>query len=93
MHAWYETRFELEFKTKTATEFQSFFTAIMQRRFPSDFQAVKPYGKQGDKKCDGFLGSKGRVFQVYAPEQMNSATTVAKINEDLRGRSGTGSTK
>ncbi len=32
---------------KNATEFQSFFEDIMQKTF-SDFQKIRPYGKQGD---------------------------------------------
>ena len=85
MRAFYEVKFDLEFRTQTGTDFQNLFTALMQRRYPGDFQKVKPYGNQGDKKCDGFHSSKGRVYQVYAPEQMNSAATVTKINEDFRG--------
>jgi hypothetical protein len=85
LRAWYEVNFNLEFRTKTGTEFQSFFTAVMQRRYPGDFQKVKPYGNQGDKKCDGYQPSCARVYQVYAPEQMNSAITIGKINEDFRG--------
>ena len=85
MRAWYETKFSLEFRSLTGTEFQSLFTAVMQRRYPSDFQKVKPWGKQGDKKCDGYQPSLDRVFQVYAPEHMVSASAVSKINDDLRG--------
>lgn len=85
MRAWYETKFSLEFRSLTGTEFQSLFTAVMQRRYPGDFQKVKPWGRQGDKKCDGYQPSLDRVFQVYAPEQMVSTTAVSKINEDLRG--------
>ena len=88
MRAYYEVKFDLEFKTQTGTQFQELFTGVMQRRYPGDFQKVKPYGNQGDKKCDGFQSSVGRVYQVYAPEQMNSRTTLSKINEDLRGALG-----
>jgi hypothetical protein len=85
LRAWYEVKFNLEFRTQTGTEFQDLFTAIMQRRYPGDFQKVKPYGNQGDLKCDGYHPSLSRIFQVYAPEQMVSATTIKKINEDFRG--------
>lgn len=85
MRAYYEAKFDLQFKTQTGSSFQEFFVAIMQRRHSGDFQKVKPYGNQGDKKCDGFQTSSGCVYQVYAPEQMNSAVTLGKINEDLRG--------
>lgn len=85
MRAWYEVKFTLEFRSLSGSEFQSLFTAVMQRRYPGDFQKVKPWGKQGDKKCDGYQPSQDRVFQVYAPEQMVSASAIAKINEDFRG--------
>lgn len=57
----------------------------MERGYPADFQKVKPYGNVGDKKCDGYQKSAKRVFQVYAPEKMNSAETLAKIEEDYAG--------
>jgi hypothetical protein len=85
LRAWYETKFSLEFRSLTGTEFQSLFTAVMQRKYPGDFQKVKPWGKQGDKKCDGHQTSQNRIYQVYAPEQMVSADAISKINEDLRG--------
>ena len=85
MREWYELKFALEFRSKYASEFQDFFTSIMERGYPSDFQKVKPYGKQGDKKCDGYHQSLKRVYQVYAPEKMNSTETTTKIDEDFKG--------
>jgi hypothetical protein len=85
LREWYELKFSLEFRSRYGTEFQDFFTSIMERRYPSDFQKIKPYGKQGDKKCDGYHQSLKRVFQVYAPESMNVARTNAKIDEDFTG--------
>src|SRR5262249_42655480 len=57
----------------------------MERGYPADFQKVKPYGKVGDKKCDGYHQSVKRVYQVYAPEKMNSAEANAKIDDDYAG--------
>jgi hypothetical protein len=57
----------------------------MERRFPTDFQKVKPYGNHGDRKCDGFHSSIGRVYQVYAPEKMSVILANAKIHEDFTG--------
>ena len=85
MREYYEVKFSLEFRSKFGTEFQDFFTAIMERRYPSDFQKVKPYGRDGDKKCDGYHQSLRRVYQVYAPEKMRVSETNAKIDEDLDG--------
>src|SRR5579864_3399995 len=85
LREWYELKFSLEFRSKHGTEFQDFFSSIMEHGYPADFQRVKPYGKQGDKKCDGYHQSVKRVYQVYAPEKMNSAETNAKIDEDYAG--------
>jgi hypothetical protein len=85
LRAWYELKFSYEFHSKLATEFQDFFTSIMERGYPADFQKVKPYGNKGDLKCDGYHQSLKRVYQVYAPEKMNVAETNKKIAEDFAG--------
>jgi hypothetical protein len=85
LREWYELKFSYEFRSKFGAEFQDFFTSIMERRYPSDFQKVKPYGKYGDRKCDGYHQSLKRVFQVYAPEKMNVEETNSKIKEDFTG--------
>ncbi len=85
MRDWYELKFALEFRSKLATEFQNFFASIMERGYPADFQKVKPYGKTGDKKCDGYHRSLKRVYQVYAPEKMQVGETNTKIDEDFDG--------
>lgn len=84
-HPWYVLRFQLSFRTKHGTEFQDFISEVFDRRFGSDFFKIKPYGKQGDKKCDGIVKSLRKLLQVYAPLQMKSAETIAKIDEDLPG--------
>jgi len=85
LREFYEARFALEFRTRLGTEFQDFFTSIMERRYPSDFQKVKPYGRSGDRKCDGYHQSFKRVYQVYAPEKMQVWETNTKIEEDFNG--------
>ncbi|HTB93484.1 MAG TPA: ABC-three component system protein [Candidatus Sulfotelmatobacter sp.] len=85
MREWYELKFSHMFRSKLATEFQDFFTSIMELRYPSDFQKVKPYGNSGDKKCDGYLQTLKRVYQVYAPEKMQVKETNDKIEEDFKG--------
>jgi hypothetical protein len=64
--------------------FQTFFEAIMHKHDAS-FIAVKPSGKQGDWKCDGFSATSGRVYQCYAPEGLTAAKAVKKVNEDFSG--------
>ncbi len=51
----------------------------------STFMKVKPAGKEGDWKCDGWLPKSGTCFQVYAPESLTSAQTITKITDDFEG--------
>jgi len=83
--AYYELAFELNFVKKTATQFQDFFSEIMEKCHPGDFQRVRPWGNVGDRKNDGYLASQKILFQVYAPNEMEAAKTIAKIDEDYRG--------
>jgi hypothetical protein len=85
LHPWYALRFQYDFETKYGTEFQDFVGDVFDRRFGGDFFKIKPYGKQGDQKCDGIIKSLRKLLQVYAPQQMNSATTIAKIDADFPG--------
>jgi hypothetical protein len=68
----------------TPTEFQSLFEKIAQRA-REDFIKIRPYGKIGDRKCDGLFWGNGTVFQVYSPDWLKQSETVAKIEEDLDG--------
>ncbi|WP_044890286.1 ABC-three component system protein [Myxococcus hansupus] len=81
--AFYESRFEIAFLRKKGEAFQDFFSTIMEMGYPSDFQRVRPWGRLGDRKNDGYLGSKRMLFQVYAPNELASAETVRKIHEDF----------
>lgn len=69
---------------KNATEFQSFFEDIMQKTF-SDFQKIRPYGKQGDAGNDGYRPTEGIYYQVYAPKNPNEkeAKAAQKLKEDF----------
>jgi hypothetical protein len=83
--SWYEMRFESDFVGFGGTEFQRLFTRVMELRHPDDFVQVKPWGDQGDRKCDGFLSSDERLFQVYGPEDLKKARAEAKMQEDFDG--------
>jgi hypothetical protein len=77
-------RFENECLRRTGTEFQTFFEDILSRAQPT-FVIVKPWGREGDRKCDGLVSATGTLFQVYAPEQLKTPETVAKIKSDFAG--------
>lgn len=81
---WQCLRFENECLKRHGATFQMFFEAVMLKA-DSSFQVVKPWGSEGDRKCDGMSPATGRLFQVYAPEGITAATTVSKIEEDFEG--------
>ena len=83
--SFYEMAFKVAFMEKKADEFQSFFSSIMEKRYPADFIRVCPWGKAGDRKNDGYLASKRTLFQCYAPNEITAAACVAKINKDFAG--------
>src|SRR5258708_2956507 len=69
---------------RKGAEFQRFFEQIMQKHDPS-FLPVKPSGKEGDWKSDGFSQDTGAVYQVYAPEEMTHLKAAQKIQADFVG--------
>jgi len=71
---------------KNGTEFQSFFWDFMKITTP-DFEPVKPYGKIGDCKNDGFIKGKGIYYQIYAPEDPTDKQGAAanKMFNDFEG--------
>jgi hypothetical protein len=83
--AFYELKFENAFLRTKGDEFQTFFERLMGLAYKADFMACRPWGKQGDRKNDGFLKSERRLFQVYAPNEMAASKAIAKITEDFEG--------
>lgn len=76
--------FRLKCHEHKAAAFQSFFEDVMRKHDPS-FISVKPMGREGDWKCDGFSQATGTVYQCYAPEELTDKKAVDKINEDFEG--------
>ncbi|MBL7794956.1 MAG: hypothetical protein JNJ90_00490 [Saprospiraceae bacterium] len=69
------------------SEFQKFFAQIMGRAYP-DFTSIKPQGKLGDWKNDGYDRKTGVFYQVYAPEQPEKnkpAEAIKKLTEAFEG--------
>jgi hypothetical protein len=83
--AYYESRFENLFRAAKGNEFQSLFERLMGLAYKADFMACRPWGNQGDKKNDGYQNSERRLFQVYAPNEMEATKAIAKITEDFDG--------
>ncbi len=84
--AYYAVVFERNYLKMRGNEFQNFFADLMEKRYPrGDFIRVRPWGKVGDRKNDGYLKSKRTLFQVYAPNEMEEAKALSKIDEDFMG--------
>lgn len=78
-------KFENRCLRASGDDFQNLFEAIMVRARPGEFERVRPYGKYGDRKCDGLIESEGIIFQVYSPDELKQAEVQKKIEEDLGG--------
>lgn len=76
--------FKLRCHECSPTEFQRYFEKIVKKSSP-DFMEIRPYGNIGDRKCDGLFLSKGRIFQVYSPDELTQAELIKKIDEDFDG--------
>lgn len=78
--------FQLEIHRKNGQAFEDFFTRIMQLS-NINFLPVKPQGKFGDRKNDGFIKSEGKYYQVYSPEEPNAKEKAAikKLVTDFKG--------
>ena len=83
--AFYQVLCHVAFLEKRGTAFQNWFVNLASYAFGSDFEIVRPYGKQGDLKCDGRRRSTGTIFQCYAPDQTTAAKLERKIDRDFRG--------
>lgn len=83
--AFYRLQFRLAFLEKKGTEFQDWFARLAAHAFGPDFEAVRPYGRQGDLKCDGRRVSSRTIFQCYAPYETKETRLNAKIERDFVG--------
>ena len=78
-------QFKIKFLEATGNEFQTFVQRILELRFPDEFKAVRPAGREGDWKSDGLMTQQRRILQIHAPESWNKARTLKKIHEDFWG--------
>lgn len=83
--AFYGCAFKAAFMDLRGTGFQDWFAKIAGYAFGPDFEEVKPYGPQGDLKCDGLRRSTGTLFQCYAPDRYEDKKTIRKITTDFVG--------
>lgn len=62
---WWRIALELRLRKCNSGAFQDFFSDVMGHLHGDDFVRVRPFGKLGDKGCDGYLNSTGQLFQCY----------------------------
>ena len=84
----YGQHFRIAFLENKGAAFESMFSKIMSHAYPNDFEPVRPYGKYGDLKCDGYRASDGTVFQCYGPSTPTLKELLAKIRRDFDGAFG-----
>lgn len=81
---YHEMVLQCELFRRNGKSFQDFFELIMQKLDPS-FMMVKPMGRVGDWKSDGYSPASGTVYQCYAPEEMTAAASAKKVEDDFKG--------
>lgn len=66
--------------------YEDLFCNVLSHAY-TDFLPIKPQGKIGDRKNDGYLKSIGRYYQVYAPEEPNHSVmkAIQKAEKDFTG--------
>jgi hypothetical protein len=85
--AWqWKISLQLRLRQVHGDHFQAFFSKVMSSLHKDDFVPVRAFGSLGDKGCDGYLLSCGRLFQCYGKMEdaaVAVATIVGKINGDF----------
>jgi tetratricopeptide (TPR) repeat protein len=66
--------------------YENLFVEVMQHK-NRQFRPVKPQGRFGDRKNDGFDPHRGQYYQVFAPEDLrkNPSAAIRKVREDFAG--------
>lgn len=79
---WWRIALELRLRQCSGNAFQDFFSVVMGQLHGDDFIRVRPFGKLGDKGCDGYLNSTGQLFQCYGA--LNGETKqVSKLSKKM----------
>lgn len=78
--------FQKKVLSSNGQAYEDLFVAVMQNAFP-DFKPIKPQGKIGDRKNDGYIPSQSQYYQVFAPENLKKSKSdaVKKLKDDFSG--------
>ena len=63
------------------------FSEVMEKLHGDDFIRVRPFGRKGDKGCDGYLQSTGQVYQCYGAVNGDKSKVnylIGKMEEDFK---------
>jgi hypothetical protein len=83
---WIELRFKQLVLQEPDIGYQRLFQRVMKAVDGDDFVDVRPAGRGGDLKCDGWSTSASTCYAVYAPYTWKSLATVRhKVEDDFRG--------
>lgn len=83
---WYEREVKLALYEKKGNDFEIWINTIYRIIHGADFKTVKPYGEEGDDKCDGYLFADKLVIQCYAPSaKLEQSKLINKINDSFSG--------
>ena len=83
---WWKLSLRLKLRQSSGNAFQDFFSDVMQKLHGDDFIRVRPFGRKGDKGCDGYLQSTGRVYQCYGAVNGDKSKVdylISKMEEDF----------
>lgn len=84
--AYYELKFRHDYNVAEGDAFQDLFVRVMSRAHPGDFTNVQPWGKDGDRKCDGYLTSTRTVFACFGPKSFSPiGKALTKVQSDHAG--------
>lgn len=81
-----DTLFRLRIYECDGQAYEDLFVSVFEKCRPG-FKAIKPHGKAGDRKNDGYVVQTGSYYQVYAPEDASHKVSEAikKAKVDFAG--------
>ncbi len=88
---WWRIALELKLRKCNGEAFQDFFSVMMGKVHGPDFIRVRAFGRRGDKGCDGYVLSSGRVFQCYGAVNGDSGKVdylIGKMEDDYKKAAG-----
>jgi len=83
---WWKISLRLKLRQSSGDSFQDFFSTVMEKLHGDDFVRVRPFGQKGDKGCDGYLLSTGKLYQCYGAvngEKNKVSYLIGKMEEDF----------